>query len=228
MRRNKQYLMVFVLLIGLSPASAQQSDYEPKAGDLLFQDLDCGPLCEAIEKVTTGYRGAHLSHVGILARSSRGGWVVLEAISPRVKATPLDTFLARSPDERGRPKVLAGRMKKTYRHLIPEVLKQVREHIGKPYDPVYNLEDGRYYCSELLYEAFKEANNQQPVFSLAPMTFKDPRTGRIFPAWKEYFRNMNESVPEGKPGLNPGGMSQSEKITIVHHFGHPENYHPKP
>ena len=221
-------MMFFVMLITLLPATAQQSGYQPRAGDLLFQDLDCGPLCEAIEKVTTGYRGAHLSHVGILDKNNRGEWVVLEAISPQVKATPLDTFLARSLDERGKPKVLAGRMKKPYRQLIPEVLQQVRAHIGKPYDPVYNLEDGRYYCSELLYEAFKGANNQQPVFFLAPMTFKDPQTGSIFPAWKEYFRNMNETVPEGKPGLNPGGMSQSKKIQIVHHYGYPENYHPKP
>jgi len=228
MKKNKTYLMVFMLLVILLPARAQQRGYQPQVGDLLFQDLDCGPLCEAIETVTTGYRGAHLSHVGILDRNDRGEWVVLEAISPRVKATPLDSFLARSPDERGKPKVLAGRMKKPYRHLIPEALQKVRQHMGKPYDPVYKLEDGRYYCSELLYEAFKAANNQQPVFSLAPMTFKDPKTGRIFPAWQEYFRKMNQMVPQGKPGLNPGGMSQSEKIKIVHHFGYPENYNPKP
>ncbi|MHC4724324.1 MAG: hypothetical protein ACYS9V_08765 [Planctomycetota bacterium] len=41
--------------------------FEPKEGDLLFQDLDCGPLCDAIEKVTTGYQGSNFSHVGILA-----------------------------------------------------------------------------------------------------------------------------------------------------------------
>jgi len=216
------------MLTGFLPAMGQQTGYTPRKGDILFQDLDCGPLCEAIEKVTTGYRGAHLSHVGILDRSRQGEWVVLEAISPRVKATPLDTFLARSLDEQGRPKVLAGRMEKPYRKLIPEALRQVRELMGQPYDAVYQLEDGRYYCSELLYEAFKAANDQEPLFYLAPMTFKDPMAGHIFPAWKEYFRNMNEPVPEGKPGLNPGGMSQSEKLTIIHYFGHPENFNPKP
>ena len=34
-------------------------------GDLLFQDLDSSPLCDAIEKVTTGINNQDFSHVGI-------------------------------------------------------------------------------------------------------------------------------------------------------------------
>ena len=39
---------------------------EFKAGDLIFQDLQCGPLCDAINAVTKGYQGKDFSHVAIV------------------------------------------------------------------------------------------------------------------------------------------------------------------
>ena len=64
-----------------------------KPGDLIFKDSDCGPLCDAIEKVTTGYQGANFSHVGIVAKDEHGQVIVLEAVSKGVVATDLRTFL---------------------------------------------------------------------------------------------------------------------------------------
>ncbi len=40
-----------------------------KEGDLLFQDLDSSPVCDAIELVTPGYKGANFSHIGIVVAS---------------------------------------------------------------------------------------------------------------------------------------------------------------
>jgi hypothetical protein len=37
-----------------------------KEGDLLFQDLDSSPLCDAIELVTPGYNDANFSHIGLI------------------------------------------------------------------------------------------------------------------------------------------------------------------
>ena len=51
------------LIIVVSAFTLKGQDFELTNGDLLFQDLDCGPFCDAIEKVTEGYRGAQLSHV---------------------------------------------------------------------------------------------------------------------------------------------------------------------
>ena len=53
------------------------------------------------------------------------------------------------------------------------------------------------------------------------MTFKDPETKKIMPIWKEYYKNLNTEVPEGEIGINPGIMSISKKIDIVHHYGKP-------
>jgi hypothetical protein len=37
-----------------------------KTGDLLFQSMNCGPLCEAINEVTEGYQGKDFSHLGMV------------------------------------------------------------------------------------------------------------------------------------------------------------------
>ena len=56
------------------------------------------------------------------------------------------------------------------------------------------------------------------------MTYKDPATNSTFPIWADYFQDLNVPIPEGEPGLNPGGMSTSDYIDIVHFYGKPEGY----
>jgi hypothetical protein len=190
------------------------SSFALQPGDLLFQDLDCGPLCDAIEKVTTGYQGANFSHVGIVAKNDTGNFVVIEAVSTGVETTELQTFLNRSVEASGRPKVVAGRLKKSYQHLIPDVLEEAFALEGKPYDKLFIIDNDAYYCSELIYEIFLRANNNSPVFTLQPMTFNDPDTGATLPAWEEHFSGLNVSIPEGQPGINPGGISCSPVLII--------------
>ena len=199
--------------------SEESRDFVLQPGDLLFQDLDSGPLCDAIEKVTTGYQGANLSHVGIAAINDSDNFVVIEAVSSGVEITPLQDYLNRSFDAQHQPKVVAGRLKKPYRHLIPSALKQAFALKGKPYDKVFAIDNDAYYCSELIYEIFLRANKNRPVFNLQPMTFREPQTGETLVAWKEYFSQLGIPIPEGQPGINPGGISCSPILTIFYPYG---------
>ena len=218
---------LLLLSVSLGVFGCQQSTSEGnrsfalQPGDLLFQDVDCGTLCDAIEKVTTGFQGANFSHVGIVAKNDSGNFVVIEAVSNGVEATPLRTFLDRSSDARGQPKVVVGRLKMPYRHLIRSALKEALSLKGKAYDKVFAIDNEAYYCSELIYEIFLRANGNNPVFSLQPMTFKDPDTGKILAAWEDYFSRLGVSIPEGKPGINPGGISCSPVLAVVHEYGTP-------
>jgi len=198
--------------------------FKPQAGDLLFQDLDCGKICDAIETVTTGVDSAKLSHVGIVGRIDNKGEVYVIEAYEGVKEVPLEKFLRRSADPSGRPKVLVGRLLPQYQGAIPVAVQNAYKLIGAPYDSMFVLGDNSYYCSELVYEAFKTKDAKDYVTDLFPlnkMTFKDPATGKIMDVWKKYFKELGIAVPEGKPGINPGAISMSPKLQIVYSYGCP-------
>ena len=175
-------------------------------------------MCDAIKAVTTGYNGADFSHVGIVVRNEKGEPVVIEAVSKGVVVTDLSRFLGRSVDSTGQPKVIVGRLKKAHRHLVPEAVRQAMALKGKPYDKAFVIDNDAYCCSELVYEAFRRANNGNPVFALEPMTFKTPGSDETMPAWREYFAKLGIDVPEGQPGINPGGISRSPILDIVYSY----------
>jgi len=221
-RRTSLTLLLGLTILGCEQSIFQQKhNFVLKEGDILFRDSDCGPLCDAIERVTTGYQGANISHVGIAAKDANGNFIVIEAVSTGVGITPLRSFLERSSDAQGYPKVMVGRLKKAYRHLIPTAVKNALALKGKPYDKVFAIDNGAYYCSELIYEIFLLANHNNPVFELQPMTFKAPDTGKTLQAWQDYFSNLGVPIPEGQPGINPGGISRSPAITIIQPYGNP-------
>jgi hypothetical protein len=208
------------------PDRAAGAEFALEAGDLLFQDADGGRLCEAIETVTSGCHGARLSHVGLVTGRVEGVPIVIEAASAGVRTVPLEQFLQRSHDRHGRPKVLVGRLEPAFRHLIPGAIRHAQSLAGKPYDRVFDIDNDAYYCSELVYFAFRAANGGTPLFALQPMTFRDPDSGAIFGAWARYFDLLGTPVPEGRPGLNPGGLSRAPVLTIVHAYGVPAGWNP--
>ena len=214
---------IIILLIGCKSSLQQGSDFQVQEGDLLFQDSDCGPFCTSIEKVTFGYKGSKFSHVGLLMKDKEG-LKVMEAITKGVVLTPIDSFLNRSFDRDKNPKVVVGRLKPRNQVLIPRAIDFVHRQMNKAYDEVFDYTNDKYYCSELIYDAFKSANNNIPIFKMQPMTFKDPETNQIFPIWKDYFAKLGHPIPEGELGLNPGGMSTSKFIDIIHFYGMPEGY----
>ena len=63
--------------------------------------------------------------------------------------------------------------------------------------------------------ALSIANKGKPFFEQPPMTFKDPDTGQFFPAWVEYYQQLNLAIPEDMPGCNPGGLSRSGKLEVI-------------
>ena len=56
------------------------------------------------------------------------------------------------------------------------------------------------------------------------MTYKDPETNETFPIWESYFEDLKIRIPEDELGLNPGGMSKSNYVDIVHFYGIPQGY----
>lgn len=194
-----------------------------RTGDLLFQDLDCGPLCDAIERVTPGYRGAEVTHVGLVVMEP-DGVVVIEAIGAAVQETPIAQFLGRTLDAGGQPKVFVSRLRWRHRALIPEAVVAARGLVGRPYDDRFGAGTDALYCSELVLTAWTVANAGEAVLSPVSMTFRDPETAEIFPPWQAYFDQMGLAVPEGEPGSNPGALSLSPLLRTVGRFGTPDGW----
>jgi hypothetical protein len=201
---NKFYCF-FILLFTLVFANAQQY----RTGDLLFQNLDCGGLCDAIESVTKGYQNQSFSHIGLVYVRNDSVYII-EAIGKDVHLTPLVEFKKRSKHP-----LVQGRLKNQYQQMIPKAIVFSLEQQGVTYDDVFLYNNGKYYCSELIYDAFAFANNGQPFFQLEPMTFKKPDTQQYFKAWVKYYKQLGVEIPEGQPGINPGGISRSDKIEII-------------
>jgi hypothetical protein len=193
------------------------NNFKLQEGDLLFQDLDSSPICDAIELVTPGYHGSNFSHVGLIVLEN-DILKVLEAIPPKVILTNLDDFLNRSSDKNKNPKVIVGRLNEKFHHAIPNAIKYAKAQLNEEYDDVFLIDNKKYYCSELIYEAFISDS----IFQLNPMTFLNPKTQDTIQIWKEYYSELNTKIPEGEKGINPGIMSLSNKIEIVHIYGIPD------
>jgi len=185
-----------------------------KEGDLLFQNLNCGELCDAIETVTEGIDGKDFSHCALVVNVNDTLQIV-EAIGSEVQLISITKFFARSGDTTNIKNITVARLKNQHQPLLAEAMTEAKQLIGQPYDDAFLLDNGKWYCSELIYEVFKKANSDDNFFELAPMTFKDPKTGQYFPAWISYYNEINTAIPEGKPGLNPGLISRSDKIDIL-------------
>ena len=223
---RKLYFIFFICFTSCN--SSDNNDFQLQIGDILFQDLDSSPLCDAIEIVTPGYNNNNFSHIGIIVELGDPNCInsnyiyednirVLEAIPNKVITTRIDSFLNRSMDSNKNPKVIVGRLKKRYQYSILDAVKFLKNKIGIEYDDYFIKDNNKYYCSELIYEAFEKDS----VFRLYPMTFIDPITNNTMNLWQEYYNELETKIPEGEPGINPGIMSISENIKIVHKYGEP-------
>jgi uncharacterized protein YycO len=198
-------LLVMLPLHGVAQPALRQ-------GDILFEDIDCGPLCEAIRKVTEGHGGRDFAHCALVVQSA-DTLAVVEAIGQRVQMNGVGTFMARATQKKGVLVYAVGRM--TDSTLAQAAAAFAKARVGEPYDDPFMPDNGRWYCSELIQVAYRHANGGIEVFPSAPMTFKDPATGQYFPVWVEYYRDIGFAIPEGIPGINPGLMSRSGRLRIL-------------
>lgn len=194
------FLLVSFLIFGQSA--------QLKTGDLLFQKMNCGELCDAIHAVTKGFNGNDFSHLGLVVIENDSVFII-EAAGNAVRKVTLEQF-----SKNTKTTMFIGRVKSKYTKLIPQVISFSKQQIGIPYDDDYLYDNGKYYCSELIYDAFLNAHGE-PFFELQPMTFKQPESNEFFKAWVDYYQKLKIEIPEGELGCNPGGISTSDKIKIV-------------
>lgn len=199
--------IILLLILSIFTVSFGQKKVTLKEGDIIFQAMNCD-LCKAINAVTEGFDGNDFSHLGLIYIQNDSIYVI-EAAGKNVKLTPLEVFKTYTSET-----MYVGRLKRKYRKYIPKAITFSLSQMGVPYDEAYLYDNGSYYCSELIYDAFLSAY-EKPFFELTPMTFKEPNTNQYFQVWIDYYKNLKIEIPEGELGCNPGGISTSNKLKII-------------
>ncbi|MGI9275883.1 MAG: YiiX/YebB-like N1pC/P60 family cysteine hydrolase [Endozoicomonas sp.] len=185
-------------------------------GDLLFQLRTGGELEWIISRIFAGHNGMALNHVAIYSGSDE----LIEAIMPEVRRTPVREFASRSvADGVGHPCLIQARLLPEYSHLIPAALSFSEQQLEQPYDSAYGSHQESWYCSKLIVDAFRYANNGDFLFPETSMGFRDMETGELFTYWVDHYRKLDKPVPEGMPGSHPALLSCSPLLEITRVFG---------
>ncbi|MDE6375008.1 MAG: hypothetical protein K2L09_04605, partial [Alistipes sp.] len=159
-----------------------RSEQPLRSGDLLFQVGRESAMSGAITAATGKDCEFKFTHVGIAVIGDRTD-SVLEATSGGVRMTALNEFLGKSARTKDRPLVIAMRLKDTTG--VAASLRRARSFLGQPYDYSYRPDNGRMYCSELVWESYLTLAGER-IFPARPMNFR-AADGSMPVFWVELF-----------------------------------------
>ena len=113
------------------------TDSKFKEGDIIFQTT-LNPADYCISHCT----GSNKTHCGIIVEKNRKFYVL--EVTRSVTLTPLDRFIEK------------GTLKKYWlkRAGVKEVDIKYKNYLGVPTDSLYQFDNGKFYCSELVYEIY--------------------------------------------------------------------------
>lgn len=158
-----------------------------ETGDLLFV-RDTTGMGQAVE-ATTG----EVTHVAIVLCTDSGTYALDATPLRGVALTPIADFLRLNPNhELVRPQ---------WEYNTVFFDHEVRAVIGAAYDSLFLPGNMDYYCSELVWDCFRDAQGR-PLVPTQPMTFRDS-TGQMPPYWVDWFARLGREAPEGIEGTNP-------------------------
>lgn len=183
-------------------------------GDLLFEAGADTRMTGAIRAATGREGELSFTHVAIVAGSGRADSVIEAATEGGVRILPLDEFLARASKIGARPGVVAMRLRDTAG--VKAAVRRARTFLGQPYDYAYRPDNGRMYCSELVWESYRAADGS-PLFRAQPMRFR-AADGTMPAFWRELFKALGEPVPEGVPGTNPNDMAHEACLREIYRW----------
>lgn len=212
----KRLLAVAAILTALTGCS--ECSYQPCAGDLVFVMSSDSEFSEAITESTAAQDSLKFDHVAIVAIEYGEAYVIEASSRYGVVMRTLEEFMEEVPLCDGRCGVVIKRLTGACLNglCMPAVIENAKRHIGEEYDWYFMPDNGRQYCSELVYDSFI-CNDGEHLFSAEPMNFRS-EDGTMPLFWVELFERLGASIPEGVPGTNPSKMSKAEFLIDVCRF----------
>jgi uncharacterized protein YycO len=209
---NAAILFILAFFFSLSTNAQERAFYrqlELQTGDLLFFGAKTDQLSGAINRVTQRQEEVSFDHVGLLEISDSTIYILHASPADGSIREVLDSVLSRAGEKNKR--MVVYRLSDDAQASIPTAIDRAETMLGKPYNWSYVLNDSSLYCSDFVERAFRDA----ALFSLEPMTFKDPKTGQTDSFWASYYKNLGMDVPEGQPGCNPNGLAANEHLKKI-------------
>ena len=181
------------------------------SGDLIFVASENSDFEKSIVAVTNSNDNSlNFTHIGMINVTDTGIFVI-EAVP---KKGVIYSNFQRFKSENGNGVSYIASLKSEYQNYVNGALYRACSHLGKEYDYAFDFDNDRYYCSELVYDAYAYASGDLNFFETTPMTFKNEKTDETLPYWISYFEKLQLPIPEGKPGVNPTGISHSKKLIL--------------
>ncbi len=205
--------MRFIIYIGIIFCTAACTSPTPELhpGDLLFRAGRNSAMTGAITAATGRIEAPGFSHVGIFVRYDGTDAVLEAAPEGGVRISPLREFLDGSARIDGRPAAVAMRLRDTAG--LAASLRRAFGFLGLPYDCSFRPDNGKLYCSELVWESYRTPDGRRR-FPARPMNFR-AADGSMPAFWTELFERLGEAIPEGEPGTNPNDMAHDPQLYEV-------------
>jgi len=202
-------------MLQVSVIVSAQTRYVPQEGDLLFVAAGNSDMSGAIAAATAQHDSVKFVHVAVVAlNADRKPYIIEASVKKGVVCTGWDDFILSSPKIKEKPGIVVKRVSVAF--PADEAVARAKEHLGEEYDWMYCPDNGKMYCSELVYDCFRKEDGS-PLFTARPMNFRDDE-GNMPVFWSELFNKLGEPVPEGVLGTNPNDMSKEPILTEVYRF----------
>lgn len=188
MKKTLMILGIILLIIALpfnsmltESFSAQNGPIkEVKEGDVIFQTSQSqqSPLIQLATR-------SSISHCGIIIMKN-GEPYVLETLKT-LTTTPLEEFIARGK----------GGKYWLKRSNLENIKIEYEHYLGKPYDLAFKFNNDKFYCSELIYDIYKE---QLDIELCKPKKVSD------------YFILSIDKIPQMEQVMKKRGISKEQYV----------------
>ncbi len=213
-------ILAITLLALCSSCCRNSRDSALRSGDLLFVRIPAGydlgedTMSGAIASSTSPADSSLMTvHVAILDVKGDSTWIIDATIKHGVDRYPLDTFLTDFRLKDGSLPVLDVKRPMVSGKEAARFVENAKRFIGQPYDIHFLPDNGKMYCSELVYNSYVEADGKH-LFSEYPMNFLSP-DGQMPQYWTQLFALLGQEVPQGVMGTNPQAMSTEPALEDV-------------
>lgn len=205
------------LLAGCKSVKPVPAAPQVETGDIVFVGIPIHyqeeGMASAIAEATADGDSLNYIHAAILEVDSFGGiWVIDATMKHGVDRHPLDTLFADYTLHRG-GKATFDVMRLKDNSNAATYVEQAKVFLGEEYDLYFQTFNGRHYCTELISDAYVDADGYRP-FEPEPMNFK--KADGTYPAyWVNLFEKLGEPIPQDELGTNPQAMHASPLLTHV-------------